>query len=74
MLKSWLIIIERDGGCEAAMSKTENGDVENGIHWTGSPCCCIRNGVKGTVSLCLKNGQRSGAAERTAMSDPRRDS
>ena len=32
MLRSLLIIIERDGGCEPAMSKTEKGEVENGIH------------------------------------------
>ena len=37
-LRSSLIVIERDGGCEAATSKIEKGEVENGIHRTGSPC------------------------------------
>jgi hypothetical protein len=32
MLRPSLIVIERDGGCEAAMSKTEKGETENGIH------------------------------------------
>lgn len=71
MLRSSLIVMERDGGCEAATSKTEKGNVENGIHWTGSPCWCSRNLVNGTVSIPLKIGHLSGAAERTAMSDPR---
>jgi hypothetical protein len=62
---------ERDGGYEEATSKTEKGDVENGIHSTGSPCWCSKNLVNGTDSRCLKSGHLSGAAERTAMSEPR---
>ena len=71
MLKSSLIIMERDDEYERVMSKTEKGEVENGIQWTGSPCCSIRELVNGTVSVRARSGHRSGAAERTAMSDPK---
>ena len=68
MLKSSLIVIEGD---EAAMSKTEKGEVENGIQWTGSSCWCIRNVVNGTVSVSIIDENLSGAAERTGVCDPR---
>ena len=71
MLRSSLIVIERDGECEAATSKTEKGEVENGTHWTGSPCWCSRDVVNGTVFACFKRKKLSGAAERTPMWDPR---
>jgi len=73
MLRSSLIVIERDGGCEAAMSKIEKGEVENGTHRTDFPCWCRRDVENGTVSssLSIKEWDLSGAAERTAAWDPR---
>ena len=71
MLRSSLIVIERDGKCEAATSKTEKGEVENGIHWTGCLNWCNRDLVNGTVFSSIKVENLSGAAERTAMWDPR---
>ena len=75
MLSCSLIVVEQDGGTEAATSKIEKGEVENGIHWTGSPCWCIRNVVNGTVFCIIDENLRgenpSGAAERTATWDPR---
>ena len=32
MLRSSLIVIERDRGCESVVTKTQKGEVENGIH------------------------------------------
>ena len=49
MLRSSLIVIEWDRGCESVVTKTQKGEVENGIHWTGSPCRCSRDVVNGAV-------------------------
>ena len=68
MLRSSLIVIERN---EAATSKAEKGETENGIHWTVSPYWCSKSVVNGTVSVSIKEGNLSGAAERTAAWDPR---
>lgn len=71
MLRLSLIAIERNWDCEAAMSKAEKGEVENGIHSTVSPCWCRRDVVNGTVSVDNKDEELNGAAERTAMWNPR---
>jgi hypothetical protein len=71
MLRYSLIVIERDGESEAATSKTEKGEIENGIHWTGSPCWCSKDVVNRVVFVLSKDEILSGAAESKGEWEPR---